>query len=612
MRHLALLTLLLGTAPLAADPVSIQAAVDNAVARGEKRMVIPPGKYHLTSQKRADGTSEGNWHLRFTGIRDFEIDATGATISLDSPLGRGIVFENCDNVTFRGARIERGTRQASQGTIEAVDPKGDYVDLRIDAGYRGNLEDRKLWPTFWGALYAPDGRTVLGSLRAKTPPEITQLEPDLYRIQLYDKVPSLPVAVVPGQRVAWRGVVVDDIRPMNSANLKFIDITVAGGAGMIFHEMGGGGGNLYQRCTITYPSRPDGAVNDPITSTTADGLHSHDMERGPIIEDCLFEGIGDDAIAIHGTYALVAEAESNTLVLWVFHESRDPKYCRAGEELRFYAKDGQPRGETLVESVRALPGYQPRFKPDSVYRSFQEPAKDHFVKVTLREAIPGLAPGDLISNANRAGSGYIVRNTTIRNIYARGIMAKGSGGLIEGNTIERTIRAGIEFMSEFEVWSESDYTRDTIVRGNTLRGVAFNRQPGYLRHPGAITVFNFHALTPDPDLSKRQGEYVLAPGGHRSILIENNVIEDVDGPNLLITSARGVTVRGNKFVRPMQKPTPIAKAKGVDENALIYITQASEVKLEANEVTGAGPLLKSKVVASDSVTNSPGLENGVR
>ena len=53
-------------------------------------------------------------------------------------------------------------------------------------------------------------------------------------------------------------------------------------------------------------------------------------------------------------------------------------------------------------------------------------------------------PRLLIANQDELGSGYVIRDCSIHNTYARGIIAKASNGLIEGCTIEHTARAAIE------------------------------------------------------------------------------------------------------------------------------------------------------------------------
>lgn len=590
----------------ASRPESIKAAVEAAAARGLAKVVVPAGEYRLTVRD--------NWHLRFDKLNDIEIDATGATFVLTDPYARGIGFFECRNVTLRGARVTRSHPTASQATIEAIDPTGASVDIRIAKGYGGDLLDRKKFPTFWASLWTAAGEPI-GMMRAQTPPQIEQLAPDLYRVRLHDTAPKIQeatgVTVVPGMRLAWRGPVTDDIRPQDSEALKFIDITVAGGSGMVFHEMGGKGGHHYLRCKITYPDKPAGADEAPLIATSADGLHSHDTMRGPILENCVFEGVSDDAIAIHGTYAMAAEAADRRLVAWVFHESRDRLYCRAGETLRFYDPRGVLAGEAKVVSVKPLAGYKPSFKPDSVYRAFQDPSRDGFVEVMLDRPAPAVPPGSLVSNVDRMGGGYVVRDCVIRRCGARGVMAKAARGLIEGSTFEDLNRAGVEFMSEMEVWSESDYATDTIVRNNVFRRVSTNRQPGYLRHPGALTIFNFRTTSDEADLSRRHGAYVPFPGGHRNLTIEGNTFEEIDGPNMIITSAQNVVVKNNRFLKPMRRATTLGREKGVDTGALLWVSQSSDVTVSGNVVRDAGPFLKTPVKATDSARGA-GFEDGIK
>ena len=589
-----------------ADPVSIQAVIEDAVTQGSKHVVIPPGVYRLPGVEEPRKTG---WHLRFHDLKDVEIDASGVTLILMDPQMHGIGFFGCQGTTFRGARVQRNTPPASQGTIEAIDPGGKSVDIRIAEGYPADLTNRQKFDHFWSMIFGADRTEMLASLRAREPLDIKPLEPGLFRINLLDTIASIPVPVKTGMHVAWRGIVRDDIRIQNCAAMKLIDVTVAGGEGMVFHELGGAGGNLYSGCKITYPPRPEGATEDPLFATAADGLHSHDIARGPTLEHCLFEGIGDDAIAIHGGYAMAAEAAGKRLVAWVFNETRDPMYCRSGETLRFYDQAGVSAGEATVTAVRPLPGYQPALKPKAVYRWLQEPSKDYFVEITLDREAPANFVGGLLANASRTGSGYVIRDCTVRASCARGVMAKGSDGLVEGCTFERTFRAGVEFMTEMEIWSESDYARNVVVRNNTFRRVALNRQPGYLRHPGAITMFNYHANTEDPDLSKRTGAYVENPGGHRNILVEGNTIEDVNGPNLLITSAQGVVVRNNRFIRPMESRLGLGAEKGVDLDSLVWMTQCSGVSFAGNEVIDAGPGMK-KLVTATATAHGTGLDTG--
>ena len=92
----------------------------------------------------------------------------------------------------------------------------------------------------------------------------------------------------------------------NCSGCTFDSISLLGGPGFGLFEDGGGSlPNKFSRCSILPPPRSSGAVHAPVLSTAADGLHSSQATRGPIIESCSFQRMGDDGIAIHGAYQLV-------------------------------------------------------------------------------------------------------------------------------------------------------------------------------------------------------------------------------------------------------------------------------------------------------------------
>ena len=317
----------------------------------------------------------------------------------------------------------------------------------------------------------------------------------------------------------------------------------------------------------------------PLLASAADGFHSSGTRRGPRIERCSFEGLDDDAIAIHGSYAMAIENRGRSLVVWRMREETNVLYGQAGDHLRFYNPQGALAGEAVMTAVRQLADYQPTAerRPAKSFLPFQNPVGAVFLEIDFDREVPA-GKDWLVSNGACAGPGYVVRDCVIRNSFARGILPKGDGGLIEGNLIENTARAAIELNPELFQWSENDYSHDVVIRNNRIRNVNLNRQTGDLRHVGAITAFAF-----------RDGTYVPAPGGHRNLLIANNAIEEVDGPNLLVTSAIGVRIENNRFIRPMRTVTNIGHDKGIDPQALIWLEATSQVSLEANSVEDPGP-----------------------
>ena len=585
------------TAPVAIspdDPASIQRAIDLAIKLGAPKIIIPAGVYRIASPPRGSRA-----HLNIVGASNLEIDATGATFIFTDRRCGSVMFSNCNAVTFRGATLQRETLPYSQGRIEAIDVKSKTIDLRIDKGFPADIDDVSLFDTFWANVFDKEGKRWLSHYRAATPPIMHRLGADLLRVEMADSIASVKAPVEVGTPLCWRGVTRDDLLLTHDAKMTLIDITVQGGIGMCFHEMGGDGGNVYRGCKVTYPKRPPGAVVDPLCSSCADGFHSSDVRRGPVIEDCTFEGVDDDAIAIHGDYACIVAQEPSRLVLWRSMWASDHGFGRPGDRLRFYDSHGCLRQDATLATAGELPHYQPdpTYVPERAYSAFRNLKGASFVELTMTEPVT-IEPNWLVCNVDESGSNAVIRDCRIRHTFARGIMSKSNGALIEGNTIEDTARAGIEFMSEMAVFNEADYSRGVIVRHNTIRDVSHNRKTGLLRHPGALTIFGY--LT---------SAYVPQPGGHRDFTIEDNSFDDDDGVNLLVTSLQNAVIRNNRFVRPMFHPDTLGTEKHVETDSLVWFTECSGVAFTGNLVIDPGPELKHVVTATKSVQGT-GFDTG--
>ena len=580
------------------DGSTIHAMICAAAQAGQSRVVIQPGVYRIPAPEEVAGKERAHWE--FMEIQNLEIDATGAVFLFSGRHSGSIVFRKCKNITLRGATLRRETPAFSQGKIEAIDPQGKFVDIRIDKGYPTDIDDPTLFDHFWSNVFRPEGqqRGWITQFRAPTPYVMKRLDTDLMRVESHEINQTNP-RIRAGDRLAWRGRTFYDIMLWKCSGMTMSRVTVAGGCGMGFLELGGNGGHVYEDCVITYGARPPGATNDPLHSTNADGFHSSDVRKGSRLERCRFEGMDDDGIAVHGNYALVCEADGARVVVRRWWPANNKLGAEPGDTLRFYDKDGVYSQEARVASVKPLADYLPPTPPDPTYREFQDKTKAAYLEFTL-EAPVSVQPGWLASNQDSMGKGFVIRDCDIRDSYARGIVPKSADGLIEGCLIERIARAGIEALPEMTWWSESDYCRNLTIRNNTIRNVNTNRREGLNRYAGALTVFSY-----------RNSGYVKSPGGHRDIHIENNVFEKNSGTNIVVTSASEVQIKNNRFLSPMMRPSELGTEKGVNPYALIWLSKAQNVQLEGNEVVAPGPYLKT-LVDTVEVTGAPLSENGVK
>lgn len=573
------------------DPLSVQREIDAAFKAGLKKVVIPAGTYRLPRPESLP------WHLRFIGLKDFEIDATGVTLIFTGRDKRSIMFDNCTNVTFRGATLLREIPPFSQGKIQSIAEDRSSVQIKIDAGYPTDLDDARYFhhhpPVI--DLYQPGTQKLKPLVPDLYIANVERLGPDLFRFIFRAPLhPAIPVAV--GDGAAWRGKEGGDLGLWECERMRMENITLRNGMGLAFTELGGEGGNLWKNCKITYAPKPEGAVDLPLIACATDGLNSGATRNGPRIEDCLFEGLNDDSVNIHGSYGLVAEVgEKRVVVDWrnPHRAARNPiALARPGDTLRFYDRKGSLSGEAVVVSYKALENYSSPDLGKIDSRVFSDRSKAVYWEIALDRSVKAV-PAGVVGNPSQTGRGFVIKNSTFRNSRAHGLFIRADQGLIEGNTVEGLVMAGIVIAPELGSWNEADFAHGLVIRSNTIRKVALGTQPW--NSGMTVAAFEF-------------GGFVPLPGGHRDIRIEGNRFEDNRGPNLIVTSAVGVNVIGNQFIRPMNEPAFKIENFGVDNTgALIWMRHADKVVLKENNVTSPGSFMKTKLDVDATVTLDGGM-----
>jgi polygalacturonase len=542
-------------------PESLQEGVLEAVRAGRRKIAIPAGTYRI-------GPPEKGSHLQFRDVSNFEIDARGVTlVFLDQRRG-GIEFRNCRNVKFHGATIRYEITPFTQGVVEAIAPDGKWYDLRIEKGYPNNFDEPSYFPPRpSGNLFDPKTRWFKRGIFDNSAARVERLGPDKFRLY-WNRAAGpnqLPVSV--GDLMAFRGSGQHNATVVGSSRVELTDLTITTAGSFALWEGHGDGPNIYRSITVKRGPRPPGAETDPLLSATADAFHSTNMRQGPVIEGCYFESMHDDGIAIHGTYMLVLQADGHQMVI-------NKNSFQPGDPLRLFDPLGAPAGEAVVKDVKPLEGFQNSEKSRRVTRN--DNLRGPYWRITLDR--PLKAGFDyLAGNPKAIGSGYVLRHNTIRNHRARGMLLKADDGLVEGNTVDGSTMGGIVITPEFW-WNEACYSRNVIVRKNTVRNVAY-----WQRQWAGIII---SALDKEP----------VPPGGHRNITVEDNTLESINGNNLFISSAQGVVVRRNRFVNAQRETVAVSGAQwGADPGSLIFVTQAEDVRFEGNTASGLGPAHKSLI-----------------
>jgi hypothetical protein len=503
----------------------LQGFIDTALAKGERTVRVPPGRYRVTPRRAQ--------HLVLKGLEDVVIDCTGVEM-ICTETTRALTIAGCTGLTLRGLTIDYDPLPFTQGRITALSPDKRVHEIELFAGYPPSQAAR----TNKYEVFRPDTR-----LLRRDSPELTAVEvTDAAHLRLTKAGggPSDPEEV--GDLV----VMAADLAPGGSAahavechgckNVVLEDVTLYASNCFGFLEHGCEA-TTYRRCR--YDRRPpetDLAAREPrLRSGNADAFHSKHARVGPRYLECVARFMGDDAVNICGDYHLVMAVAGASLRVLAKHGMD----LEAGDDVELVAYDGRRLPDARVVSIRAAA----RIGPDEVawlraqrmnenLRTNAGGALSQGYDVELDHAID-LPRGSVIASTRRLGNGFVIDRCTFGFNRSRGILIKASQGTISGCMLEGSQEVGILVAPEWW-WLESGSASDLVITGNTI----------------------VNCPTPGIVVKAIGGNGRVGPaGGHRNIRIAGNRFENVAFPCILCTSTEGLEIADNRFP---SKPDPQA------------------------------------------------------
>ena len=168
-----------------------------------------------------------------------------------------------------------------------------------------------------------------------------------------------------------------------------------------------------------------------------------------------------------------------------------------------------------------------------------------------------------------SSDGFVFRNNRIHS-PGRGALIKASDGLIESNLFDNVHAAVVvcpEVAGDVPV-----HIRRLVIRDNVIRQSGWFCPAPWSSQAGAISItatLNQWALRP--------------PGAFEDIVIERNVFDGIRGVNLVVSSARNVRIVSNDFRNAgLSAPSNTGAAYGIDQRAVIWVSDCEAVTLEGN------------------------------
>jgi hypothetical protein len=443
------------------DGPAIRKAVDAAVAAGAgSRVVFEPKTYRL------DWCQTASHQISLTGAKDIAMEGNGALL-VNHPRNNLISLKNCSGVTVRGFTVDYDPLPFTQGTITGVNAKEGWLDFRIQNGYRHPVEEYGS-PGLtkprrdWGVVFDPVGRHRRWDVNMHFFMKEFARSPagsDIARVFFVDEAGKDLANVRPGDRyvITFKYGNSGANNELSGCNdCRFEDFTVhMAKYGMTFAVVKSPGQNVFRRVRMTF--KPG---SDRLIVTPKDGFHCKENRVGPLIEECLFEGLLDDSINIGACPYWIKKV----IAPGVYAMNGSPA---AGDRLTAFTPSRSELVEGfVVKSVKPCAA-RPKWSEVELDREVPDPGVND-----TGDDFPG-GPEKLkftgMYNLDACGAGYVVRNCTFREQRRHAMLVRAPGGLIEGNTIDGVGGSGVYMANEIGSFYEGPVPRDCIIRDNVFR-----------------------------------------------------------------------------------------------------------------------------------------------
>ncbi len=292
-----------------------------------------------------------------------------------------------------------------------------------------------------------------------------------------------------------------------------------------------------------------------LMTSNSDAIHVKSMTGNLIVRDCVFDGLGDDAVNVHSRAGILdtLDPESRT-VRFVDGWSKKPadlNWACEGDTIEFYdPATFLSKGTAKVQ----------RYTDD-----------------TLRlDSVPeSAARGDVIANLAYLPGVHISHTVVTRN-RARAFLMQTRNVIIENCEMNRISLPAIIVAPDIQRWYEVGPAQNITIRNNTMHKCAFVSDSANM---GAIVVKASH-----------DAGYAEYPAGvHRDIVIENNTVEETANAGIFVSATRGLTVRKNTVSRYGTRKNILPTGEYA-----IYLVNCREVELQENRCDTQGAPVGTK------------------
>jgi len=524
------------------DTQAIQAAFDAAKTCGVPcKVQFSKGTYRISK-----ATSRGVQGRSFSldGLKDTVIDGAGALLLQTDPTQGIFYFKKCERLIVRDLFIDYDPLPFTQGTIQRIQADPPQIDFVIAEGFP-SLDVSQFLNGQRTNICVPLDPNIPGRLRDgarnfflyKT---AEKLSDGVYRLPLIDLKRGWDHDLSVGGRFtafARNDIPIASFEGCRQVTMQGIT-TFASGGGQYT--------GTYNDCinilgckALIKPGRWKGG--------NADVVHIYGSRGGgPWVEDCVFEGIGDDVVCIYnGRPVFIREVISpKELILGSVQMKAkaagdikgdftplNEEQIQQGEHLAFLnPQTGKLVGESDVERINIATG-----------------------QVVLKQPIQteGLTAGSEKENTQvyntSIGGNFVVRNNQISNSRRYGMFLKAADGLVEGNRIDGVSASAI-YISDEPAWPEGLQAARLVIRNNEIVNCGFDELFHTNPCQAHISIYAQNV---------KRNPVLDAPNFHHDITLEGNKIKNWSKLGFYFSNVTNLTVKDTCFGEPREKPAAL-------------------------------------------------------
>jgi hypothetical protein len=528
------------------DTEAFLAAFRAVQANGDKVVEIPKGRYNL----RANGNpARRDVLFPVTHMDGLTIRGRGAELMMNGTAGI-FTFTECQNITVEGLTVDWDRPAFSQGTVVATSPR--WFDVRIESGFPVHGGE----PVTSFMSYDPATRRPYGrDLDVYDAAEKTELVgPQVLRVHLKRSLPvKVGTLLVLRHQTYGPGV----FRFHRCADVRVSDVTVFTVPGMSLVGSISTNISLKRYNVLLRPG------SGRMMSATADASHFAGCKGTVSLEDCTFEGMGDDGVNVKsGLYLTVKERVDDRTVLGQ-HNLKFPDVPDAGDAIE------------LSHPENLLP-----FASNHVASASLDAGAEKIHRITFAKPLPAeLRPGDVLGNASRTPK-LRMKHCTVRANRARGVLCQTRDAVIEDCTFRHCTGPGVLVLTEIAHFHESIGTRHVTVRNNRFENC------------------NQGAATAEASLAAlawlKKNAYPPRPGVHQDVIFEGNRIIGTGNSAIFAVAVAGLAIRSNLIQQACLKPD---RESG---RSAIRVMNCARVVLAGNDVAPGrqGGAMKTPVLVT--------------